>query len=326
MKFPRLAAALAAATLMFCAPLASAQDAWPSKPLRLIVPFGPGSTPDTLARIVAEGLTPVLGQSVVVENKPGAGGNIGTNTVAKAEPDGYTFGVTISGPLAVNTILFKDLPYDPQKDLAYITIAATQPSVLVVAPSLGVNDVPSLIKKLKENPGKYNFSSMGTGGISHLAMEALAARSGTQIVHVPYAGSSKAMAAILAGETQMAVLPAAAVMAQVDAGKLKALAVATAKRSAVLPDLPTLSESGLENIEGDAWMGFVAPAGTPEPVITRLHDEIVKIMNQDAVKKKLASMYMEPVANTPEEMRATVQADLDRWKPVIEANHIQMSQ
>ncbi|NYT37139.1 tripartite tricarboxylate transporter substrate binding protein [Allopusillimonas soli] len=311
---------------MFCAPLASAQDAWPSKPLRLIVPFGPGSTPDTLARIVAEGLTPVLGQSVVVENKPGAGGNIGTNTVAKAEPDGYTFGVTISGPLAVNTILFKDLPYDPQKDLAYITIAATQPSVLVVAPSLGVNDVPSLIKKLKENPGKYNFSSMGTGGISHLAMEALAARSGTQIVHVPYAGSSKAMAAILAGETQMAVLPAAAVMAQVDAGKLKALAVATAKRSAVLPDLPTLSESGLENIEGDAWMGFVAPAGTPEPVITRLHDEIVKIMNQDAVKKKLASMYMEPVANTPEEMRATVQADLDRWKPVIEANHIQMSQ
>lgn len=326
MKFPRLAAALAAASLMFCAPLASAQDAWPSKPLRLIVPFGPGSTPDTLARIVAEGLTPVLGQSVVVENKPGAGGNIGTNTVAKAEPDGYTFGVTISGPLAVNTILFKDLPYDPQKDLAYITIAATQPSVLVVAPSLGVNDVPSLIKKLKENPGKYNFSSMGTGGISHLAMEALAARSGTQIVHVPYAGSSKAMAAILAGETQMAVLPAAAVMAQVDAGKLKALAVATAKRSAVLPDLPTLSESGLENIEGDAWMGFVAPAGTPEPVITRLHDEIVKIMNQDAVKKKLASMYMEPVANTPEEMRATVQADLDRWKPVIEANHIQMSQ
>ena len=314
---------LVAAAFIFTSGLAAA-EAWPARPVRVIVAFAPGSTPDVVARIVSERLSLRIGKPVIVDNKPGAAGNIGTDAVAKAAPDGYTLGVTISGPLAANTLLFKKLPYNPYTDITPISIAATQPSVLVVPQQSGVTDVPALLARLRDNPGKFNYASMGTGSISHLAMAALAARSGTEIVHVPYPGSGQAVTSMLAGDTQMAVLPAASVMPHVRAGKLKALAVATAKRSSVLPELPTLAESGLQDIQGDAWMGFIAPAGTPAAVTARLQKEIAEIVNSDDVRKKLQTMVMEPVGGTAAEFRATLEADLARWRPVIQKNHLML--
>jgi tripartite-type tricarboxylate transporter receptor subunit TctC len=196
--------------------------------------------------------------------------------------------------------------------------------VLVVARDTGVADMPALLARLRVNPGKFNYASMGTGSISHLAMAALAARSGTEIVHVPYPGSGQAVSSILAGDTQMAVLPAAAVMPHVRAGKLNALAVATASRSAVVPELPTLGEAGLPDIQGDAWMGFIAPAGTPVAIINRLQKDIARILHEDEVKARLQAQLMEPVGSTPAEFRATLQSDLARWQPVIRKNHIRL--
>jgi tripartite-type tricarboxylate transporter receptor subunit TctC len=314
---------LVAASFIFTSGIAAAQ-AWPVKPVRVIVAFAPGSTPDVVARIVSERLSLRIGKPVIVDNKPGAAGNIGTDAVAKAAPDGYTLGVTISGPLAANTLLFKKLPYNPRTDITPISIAATQPSVLVVPQQSGIADVAALLAKLHDNPGKFNYASMGTGSISHLAMAALAARSGTEIVHVPYPGSGQAVTSMLAGDTQMAVLPAASVMPHVRAGKLKALAVATAQRSSVLPELPTLAESGLQDIQGDAWMGFIAPAGTPAAIVSRLQRDIAQIVNSDEVRKKLQTMVMEPVGGTAAEFRATLEADLARWRPVIQKNHLML--
>jgi tripartite-type tricarboxylate transporter receptor subunit TctC len=312
---------LLAASLALAAPFAVADD-WPAKPVHVIVAFAPGSTPDVLARLVSERLALRIGKPVIVENKPGAAGNIGTDAVAKAAPDGYTLGVTISGPLAANTLLFKKLPYNPQTDIEPLTIAATQPSVLVVAPGVDVSDMPALLGKLQGNQGKFNYASMGTGSISHLAMAAVSSRSGADIVHVPYPGSGQAVTSLLAGDTQMAVLPAAAVMPHVRAGKLKALAVATAQRSSVLPDLPTLAESGLPDIQGDAWMGFIAPARTPAAIVARLQREISQIVKSDDMKQKLQAQLMEPVGSTSAEFRATLQSDLARWQPVIRKNNI----
>jgi tripartite-type tricarboxylate transporter receptor subunit TctC len=313
---------VAAFALAAAASAAFAQE-WPTGTVRVVVPYGPGSTPDIVARVVSERLTTRLGKPFVVDNKPGAAGMLGTDLVAKAAPDGQTIGISIAGPLAVNTLLYRKMPYDPA-ELAPVTIAATQASVVVAAPSLNVGSAGELVTLLKANPGKYNYSSMGAGSISHLAMEALAARSGTQMVHIPYAGSGPAVAALLAGDTQVAALPAAAVMSHIKAGKLKALAVATEKRSPALPDLPTLREAGIENVFADAWMGFVVPAKTPEAIVARLYDEISKALADPEVRAKLAAQYMDVVANTPAQFRAAMKADVDRWKPVIDKNNIKL--
>jgi tripartite-type tricarboxylate transporter receptor subunit TctC len=318
----RLKTLFAGAALFFAAAAASAQAPWPSAPIKLIVPFGPGSTPDIVARVVAEKLSPRLGQPVVVENKVGASGNVGTDAVAKAAPDGQTIGISIPGPLAVNALLYRRMPYDPARDLAPVTIAATQASVLVASSRLEVSNAHDLIALLKAHPGKYNYSSMGAGTISHLAMEALAARAGTQLVHVPYSGSAPALMALISGDVDLACLPAAAVMPQIKAGKLKAIAVATAKRASALPEVPTLAEAGIENVYGDAWMGFVVPAKTPAPIVKRLHDEIVAVLGEPGVRQKLQAQYMDVVADTPAEFRGVMKADVARWKPVIEKNHI----
>ena len=315
-------ALLAGAALAAAAFGAAAQD-WPTGPVRVVVPYGPGSTPDIVARVVADKLAARLGKPFVIDNKAGAAGMLGTDAVAKAAPDGQTIGISIAGPLAVNTLLYRKMPYDPA-ELAPVTIAATQASVLVVAPALGVSNAAELVTLLKANPGRYNYSSMGAGSISHLAMEALAARAGTQMVHVPYAGSGPAVAALLAGDTHMATLPAASVMGHIKAGKLKALAVATEKRSPALPELPTLREAGIENVYADAWMGFVVPAKTPEPIVSRLREEIARALGEPEVREKLRAQYMDVVANTPAEFRAAMKADVERWKPVIEKNSIKL--
>jgi tripartite-type tricarboxylate transporter receptor subunit TctC len=296
---------------------AAAQD-WPTKPVRIVVPFGPGSTPDMVARLIADRLQSKLGQSFVIENKPGASGNLGTDAVAKAEPDGATIGISIGGPLAINTLLFSKLPYDPAKDIAPVTQLITQPSALAVNSELGVNSVAELVALLKREPGKYNFGSIGNGSLSHLAMEAIALKSGTRMVHVPYPGSPQAMTAVLRGDVQMACLPAIAVTPQLASGKVRILAVSTGKRSALLPDIPTLKEAGID-VEADAWMGLIAPGGTPAPVIVRIHDAVVEAITAPAAREKLATQLMEPVGNSPAEFRAVIEREVARWAPVIKA-------
>jgi len=296
---------------------AAAQD-WPAKTVRIVVPFGPGSTPDMVARLIADRLQQKLGQSFVIENKPGASGNLGTDAVAKAEPDGATIGVSIGGPLAINPLLFSKLPYDPAKDIAPITQLITQPSALVVNSALSVNSVAELVTLLKREPGKYNFGSIGNGSLSHLAMEAIALKSGTQMVHVPYPGSPQAMTAVLRGDVAMACLPAISVTPHVASGKVKILAVSTGKRSALLPEIPTLKESGID-VEADAWMGLIAPAKTGDAVIARIHDEVVDAIKAPDAREKLATQLMEPVGNSPAEFRAVIEREIARWAPVIKA-------
>jgi tripartite-type tricarboxylate transporter receptor subunit TctC len=317
----RLAIALVGSLLALTP--AAAQD-WPTRTVKIIVPFGPGSTPDMVARLIADRLQQKLGQTFVIENKPGASGNLGTDAVAKAEPDGATIGISIGGPLAINTLLFSKLPYDPAKDIAPVTQLITQPSALVVNNSLGVGSVAELVALLNREPGKYSFGSIGNGSLSHLAMEAVALRSGTRMVHVPYPSSPQAMTAVLRGDVQMACLPAIAVTPQVASGKVKILAVSTARRSALLPDIPTLKEAGID-VEADAWMGLIAPAKTPAAVIARIHDEVADAIKTPEIRQRLATQLMEPIGNSPAQFRANINAEITRWAPVIKAADIKIN-
>lgn len=312
--FLSLSLGLAAASL-------HAQE-YPKGPVHLVVPFAAGSTPDLVARLVGEKLGTRLGQPVIVDNKAGASGNIGTTAVAKAAPDGQTLGIGIAGTLAVNALLYKKMPYDPARDIELITVAASQPAVLVTSSKFAADSATDLLAQLKKNPGKYSFASIGAGSASHLAMQALAARTSANLVHVPYPGSGAAVTAIISGEVDMAVLPAAAVMPFVKSGRIKALAIASSKRSALLPQLPTLAEIGAPEIQADAWIGIVAPAKTPPKVVERLRSELVQILAEPAVQEKLRAQYMEPVANTPAQFRSMVNDEVARWKPVIEKNSI----
>jgi tripartite-type tricarboxylate transporter receptor subunit TctC len=312
---------------IFCIALsalpASAQD-WPTKPVRIVVPFGAGSTPDVVARLIADHLQKKLGQPFVIDNKPGASGNIGTDAVAKAAPDGTTIGVSIGGPLAINTLLFSKLPYDPKTDIAPITQLVTQPSLLAVNSAVMVNDVKELVALLKREPGKYNFGSIGNGSLSHLAMEAIALAAGTTMVHVPYASSPAAMTAIIRGDVQMGCLPAISVTPQAGSGAIKILAVSTAKRSPYLPQIPTLKEAGID-VDADAWMGMIAPAHTPEGIVAKIQREVVEAIRTDTVRDKLAAQLMEPVGNSPSEFRARIDSEIGRWGPVIKAANIKVN-
>jgi tripartite-type tricarboxylate transporter receptor subunit TctC len=315
--------------LTFCLLIAAAApgmaQTWPAKTVKIMVPFGSGSTPDVVARIIADQLGQKYPGSVfLVENKPGASGNLGTEAVAKAAPDGGTIGISIGGPLAINTLLFSNLPYNPQKDIAAVTQLITQPSALAVNPDLKVNSVAELVAMLKKDPGKYNFASIGTGSLSQLAMEAIAIKSGTKIVHVPYKSSPQAILAVIRGETQMACMPAISVLTQAKAGKVRMLAVSTAKRSPYLPDVPTLKESGID-VEADAWMGLIAPGGMPKPMIDQINKDVVAIIKQPAVRAKLAAQLMEPVGSTPDEFRARINGEITRWAPVIKAANVKIN-
>ena len=305
-------------------PAVPAQD-WPGKTVRIVVPFGAGSTPDIVARLVADGLQQKYPASTfVVENKPGASGSLGTDVVAKAAPDGSTIGVSIGGPLAINTLLFAKLPYDPRKDIVPITQLVTQPSVLAVNPGLGVNSVAELVSLLKKNPGKYNFASIGNGSLSHLAMEAVAIRAGTQLVHVPYTSSPQAITAVIRNDAQMACLPAIAVTPQAKAGAVKILAVSTARRSPYLPDVPTLQESGID-VEADAWNALIAPGGTPRSIAEKISKDVSEIIRQPDVREKLATQLMEPVGSSPDALRARMDGEIARWAPVIQAANVKIN-
>ena len=294
-----------------------AAETWPAKPVRIIVPFPPGSSPDLIARMLTDKLAQALGQPVIVENKPGAGGNLGTGLVAKAEPDGYTLGLSIPGPLAVNTVLYKKMEYDPFKELAPITLVALSPNVLVVDPKLGVNTVKEFIDYVKARPGKLNYGSVGNGSASHLTMELLKMRSGMDIVHVPYPGSPQVNTAIVSGQIQAGFVVPATAMALAQAGRLKALAVTSSVKSVVVPELPTVAEAGFPGFESSAWIGMVAPAKTPKPIIERLSRELVAIIRSQDVREKMLRIYFQPVGTAPEGLSNLMRAERDRWAKVI---------
>jgi tripartite-type tricarboxylate transporter receptor subunit TctC len=295
-----------------------AQSKFPDRPIKILVGFSAGGGTDVAARIVGQKLGEALGQTFVIENRPGASANTGTDMVAKAEPDGYTIGISLGGPLAINTLLFAKMPYDPKKDIALITMLTTQPSALVVNTGLGVNSVAELIALLKKNPGKYNYGSIGNGSLSHLAMEAIALKSGTTMVHIPYPGSPQAMTAVLRNDVQMGCLPAIAVTPHVASGQVKILAISLGRRSALMPDYPTLKEAGVD-VEADAWNGLIAPAKTPEPIIAKIQSVVAEALTTPAIREKLATQIMEPIPTTPAQFRAKIDADLARWAPVIKA-------
>jgi tripartite-type tricarboxylate transporter receptor subunit TctC len=314
--------AIVVASLLLALPAAAQQ--WPSKMVRIVVPFGAGSTPDLVARMIADRLQHETGKTFIVEDRPGASGNTGTDAVAKAAPDGGTIGISIGGPLAINTLLFAHLPYDPSKDLSLITMLVTQPSALAVNASLGVTSVAQLIDLIRKKPGKYDYGSIGTGSLSQLAMEAIALKSGTKLVHVPYSSSPQAVQALIRNDVQMVCLPAISITPQLGGGKIKLLAITTAARSALLPGVPTLKESGID-VEADAWMGLIAPAGIPAAMIARMNTLVGAAITSPAIRQKLATQLMEPIPDTPEQFRARVNADIARWKPVIAAAKIRIN-
>ena len=300
---------------------AQAQE-WPHKTIHVIAPFAAASTPDTVARVIADRLEKRLGKPVVVDNRPGAGGTIGTDAIAKAAPDGHTIGVSIGGPLVTAPMLYRKLAYNPELEIAPITLAVNQPSVLVTTPAMKATSVAALVAELKRKPGAYNYASIGNGSISHLAMELVAAASGTELVHIAYPGSSQAVLALLAGDASVAVLPAVSVMPQVKAGKLRALAITTARRSSLFPEIPTLAEQGLPGIEANAWVAVIAPAATPRPILQRLESEIAAILRQPDVIGALRVQMMEAAPGTAEELRSYMREEKARWKPIIEKNRI----
>jgi tripartite-type tricarboxylate transporter receptor subunit TctC len=302
--------ALAAATV-------SAQSDWPNKPIRIVVPYGAGSSPDVIARLVGDKLSAKLGQPVLVDNRPGAGGNTGTGTVAKAAGDGYTYVISTNGPLVYNTVLYPNLNYDPFKELRPVVLAGGQPNVCAVRTDSGITSIKELVAAMKKEPGKFNFASTGVGSLSQLGVELLKVKTDTFAVHIPYASSPLAVLAVLQGDVQFACVPGVAVMPHVKSGKLRALAVSTAKRNTMMPDIPTMKEAGLPEIENLAWMALMTPSSTPDAIVSRMNQEINTILLMPDVKEKLNSYFMEPIGGSPQDLANFMQTELRVMTPVI---------
>jgi tripartite-type tricarboxylate transporter receptor subunit TctC len=299
--------------------LPSFAQAWPARPIKLLVPFPAGSSPDIIGRLIAEPLGQVLGQTIVVDNRPGAGGNLGTGVVAKAEPDGYTFLFTIQGPLVTAPLLSKGLNYDPARELAPISLVATSPNVLVVDPKLGANTLADFVRIAREKKGELNYGSVGNGSAAHLAMELFKTRAGVDLLHVPYQGFPQVVNAILAGQVQAGFMVPGIAMGQVRAGKLRALGVTTLGRASSLPELPTLAESGYPGFEAVSWQAMLAPAKTPKPIIERVSRELVRIIKSDEVRSKMLGQYFSAVGTAPEALAGLIRTERDKWAQVIKA-------
>ena len=299
------------------APQRADAQTWPDKPIKFVVAAPAGSSLDVLARTIGDRLKDKLGQPVVVEDRPAAGGTAATDLVAKSPPDGYAMVMSFNGPLAFGPHLYSKLPYDPQKDLAPVVITSSQPNVLAVTASLPVKSVKELVSYAKANPGKLNYASVGNGSSSHLTMELLKSIAGIDIVHVPFNGSPPAVTATVQGETQMMFAVMQPLQAQIQAGKLRALAVTTATRFPLLPDLPTIAEAGYPGFEALAWNGVLVPAGTPRAVVQRLNAEINAILKDPAVKSALNAQGFELIGGTPEDFAALIRSESDKWAPVI---------
>jgi tripartite-type tricarboxylate transporter receptor subunit TctC len=308
---------IALSLLLLAFSLTAQAQAWPNKPLKYIVPFAPGGTTDILGRMVATGLANALGQPVVVENKPGQAGSIGAAECARAAPDGYTLcGGTISSH-AINASLYARLPYDPLKDFAPITLLASLPNMLIVHPSLNVGSVKELVALLKANPNKYSFGSAGNGTSQHISGELFKIMTGTQMQHIPYKGSGPMIPDLLAGTIQLSFENITTAYPQVKGGKLKALAVTSAKRSFVAPEVPTMAEAGLAGYDISSWQAMYAPAGTPREMVGRLHAETSKILKAPENAKRLQELGLDAGGISPEELTALMRAEIPRLGKVV---------
>jgi tripartite-type tricarboxylate transporter receptor subunit TctC len=295
---------------------ASAQS-YPTKPIKIIVPFDPGGPADIMARSIGNKLTERLGKQIIVENKGGASGTIAMELAKSAPPDGYTLVVVHDGTMAVNLALLDKLTYDPVKDFLPITVFATSPPVLVVNPSLPVKSVDELVKLAKARPGKLNYATPGVGSGGHLAGERFKKLAGIDMMHIPYKGGAPAAVAVVSGESEVSFMAPGAAEPHVKSGKLRALAVTSAQRYALMPDLPTMSESGFPQFDQKSWWGLAAPAGTPKPIIDKLYTEIAAILNSPETKQEFANRWVVPVANTPEEFAAMIKTEIPYWAEAV---------
>ncbi|WP_394706549.1 Bug family tripartite tricarboxylate transporter substrate binding protein [uncultured Hydrogenophaga sp.] len=305
---------------------ALAQGAWPTaKPVRIVVPFAPGGTTDILARVIAPELSKALGQSFVVDNRAGAGGNIGAEIVAKSPGDGYTLLMGTVGTHGINKALYAKLPYDPQKDFVPVTLVAGVPNVMIMntqrAKALGINTVADFVRYAKANPGKLNMASSGNGTSIHLAGELFKSRNGIFMTHIPYRGSGPAMTDMLAGAMDVMFDNLPSAMPHIQAGNLKAFAVTSAVRSTALPDVPTVAEAGnLPGFEASSWFGLLAPAGTPADIVGRIQQETAKALNSPAVKERLLAQGAIPGGNTPAEFASMIQSEITKWAAVVKTS------
>ena len=305
------------ALLLLAAPALAQAQGWPSRPLRLIVPFPPGGSTDILGRALGQTLSEVLKQPVVIDNRPGAGGTIGAEAAAKASADGYTLLMGQLGPLAVSPAIYKNLPYDPVKSFAPVCLMAIVPSVLVVNTSLPVASVQELIAYAKKFPGKLTYGSAGNGSTSHLTTEYFKLATGLDILHVPYKGVGPMLTDLISGQVAMGINGAPAVMPHVTSGRLRALAVTSLARVPSLPDIPTLDESGLHGFEANGWYGIVAPAGTPEAILRRLNSDVRRAMAAPELRARLDAEGAIPAGGMPEEFGAFIASEIARWGAVL---------
>jgi tripartite-type tricarboxylate transporter receptor subunit TctC len=323
MKLTPLGYLLAAPLVLGLVGHAVAQT-YPAKTIRLVVPFPPGGGSDTMGRIVGQKLGERLGQQVVVENRTGAGGSIGADAVAKAAPDGHTLLLGSTSEIAQYPNVNTKLPYDPQRDFAPVSLVGNVPMLLVVHPSLPVKGVRDIVALAQKNPGQLTFSSAGNGSTTHLAVELLALITGAKMTHVPYKGSVPAVTDLVAGNVQLGIPTMPAALPFVRSGRLKAIAVSTARRSSAIPEVPTVAESGVRGYDAVLWTGVLAPAGTPQPVIGRLHDELVKIVALGDVRAALAKQGAEATVSTPEEFSAYIRSELAKWAKVVKAADVRL--
>jgi tripartite-type tricarboxylate transporter receptor subunit TctC len=310
-----------AALAMSCAPAGSvAAQAYPSKPIRMIVPSAPGSGPDIMARSIGQKLAEAWGQSVIVDARPGAGGIIGSELAAKAPPDGYTLIMGNAGSHSVNPSLYPKLPYDPLRDFAPVTLVSVAPNVLIVHPSLPVKSVKDLIALTRSRPGEISFGSGGNGSSAHLSGEMFRTLAGVKIVHVPFKGAPAAVLGVITGEISMAILNLPPALPHIRSGRLKALGVSTAKRSAAAPELPTIAEAGLPGYEATAWFGVLAPASTPRDIVMKLNGEIVRSLRTNEMRKRILADGGEVVGGTPEAFTEVMKRDIAKWAKVVAAS------
>ncbi len=297
--------------------MAWAQAAWPAKPIRLIVTFPAGGSSDAAARIVAPKLAERLGQPVVVDNKPGAGGGLGLDLVAKSPADGYTIVLASAGGLTANPTLYANLPYNPARDFAPITLFGTSPFVLVANAALPANNVQDVISLAKAQVGKLSYASGGNGTAMHLSGELLKATTGSFILHVPYRGSAPAVMAVMSGDTQLAIADIASIRPQLKSGRIKVIGVLSRERSSLAPEMPTLAESGVPGFEANGWFAVLAPAGTPPAVVARLNAEITAVLRLPETRERFAAAALEPLTSTPEQLAQLMQAETVKWAKVI---------
>jgi tripartite-type tricarboxylate transporter receptor subunit TctC len=299
---------------------ALAQGAWPARPVRVIVPFAPAGATDILGRLTATELGNALGQSFVVENRAGAGGNIGSDLVAKSPPDGYTLLFGAAGNIGINPSLFANIPYDPARDLAPISLIAEVTNILVVHPSVNARSVEELIALGRATPGGLVYASSGNGSTIHLSAELFASMTRLPMTHVPYRGSGPAMADLLAGRVALMFDNLPSALPHVREGRLRALAVTAARRSPVLPDLPTIAEAGVPGYEATSWFGLFAPAGTPREIVDRMAREMAAFARRPEVAERIRALGAEPITNTPAEFAAMVRTEIDKWGAVVRAS------